>query len=279
VAFFAGLDKFSSKRAKSDLSAYLKSPDLSRLFLKMSPEIAILFERVFGKHHLSLKTAVRSIYFSIGATLGLLLIFALEDPRMFRDWLNFLGSPDLSTASIPFWLAIAIFVDYCNLYKTRIIINYLSKAKFYAAWLVAIFVADLLIGFCVFSALVFLTIVLNPSPNIAFPHKDWLGMAFLIYGGDYSDFIMWLLKDIFSGINNITTVLFYAGMIPSIWLWLYIFSSFIANMISRTSGGIKFLAYFLDFEEHPIQSLGVLAATFLSGYYLLWIAVKRLFLV
>jgi hypothetical protein len=46
--------------------------------------------------------------------------------------------------------------------------------------------------------------------------------------------------------------LFWAGMVPSIWLWLYIAGSLLVRLIASSEALLRFLTYFLDIREHPI---------------------------
>jgi hypothetical protein len=60
---------------------------------------------------------------------------------------------------------------------------------------------------------------------------------------------------------------FWAGMVPSIWLWLNLAAIIITRLLSKTSRIFGSLFNILDVDEHPIRSVGFVAGTIGSGAY------------
>jgi hypothetical protein len=49
-------------------------------------------------------------------------------------------------------------------------------------------------------------------------------------------------------------------MVPSIWLWLYVAATLIARLAIRSAPLLRFLMYLFDIDQHPIRSVGIVAA-------------------
>jgi CBS domain containing-hemolysin-like protein len=70
--------------------------------------------------------------------------------------------------------------------------------------------------------------------------------------------------------------LFWASMIPSIWLWAYVIAALVTRMLLASRPLFRKLVGFLDVNEHPIRSIGIVAAAAMamgSGVIVLTVAV------
>jgi hypothetical protein len=59
---------------------------------------------------------------------------------------------------------------------------------------------------------------------------------------------------------DLTFILFWAGLAPSIWMWLYVFALFITRGLLRSEKVVTWLRWFLDVEKNPFRSIGAVAA-------------------
>jgi hypothetical protein len=55
--------------------------------------------------------------------------------------------------------------------------------------------------------------------------------------------------------------LFWASLFPSIWLWGYIAASLLTRFLISAKPTLRFSLRHLDVENHPLRSVGVVAAT------------------
>ena len=69
---------------------------------------------------------------------------------------------------------------------------------------------------------------------------------------------------------------FWAGMIPSVWLWLNLAFITLTTLMTKNSRTFEVLFYMLDVEEHPVRSIGFVAACIVTGIYGIGLGVKIL---
>ena len=251
------------------------------------------FFSVFGERHLSIKCIIYSAVFSIFA---LLLTFIISIIWRFDDflkigpgWTKLLvalqASPNANVkhaavwlAHIPpyilvitlslIWLFWCLLPDYLALLKIRIMLTVLKYTKPGVTTLIFTLIIDFVIGiwtflasFAVVQALisVFLLIDYNYSQITGFFSAL---VSFFIVGGvlfvfESALFVFTAAIFFFVPIAN----LFWASMIPSIWLWAYVFTALVtrAALISKPA-----FVKFLNISDHPFRSVGVIAG--------LWIA-------
>jgi hypothetical protein len=68
---------------------------------------------------------------------------------------------------------------------------------------------------------------------------------------------------------------FWASALPSIWLWVYILSALLARALLASRPALRGAVYFLDFSDHPVRSLGIIAGTVaagLSGIFIIFLS-------
>jgi hypothetical protein len=142
--------------------------------------------------------------------------------------------------------------DYLNLFKTRAILSIIAARQINrASILVVIVFADFVVGYAIFS-LTFGPIIL---PFLG-ENPLWVEILFLWPPPFFISFL-WPPVITFSGG---TAPLFWAGMVPSIWLWLYVAATLIARLAIRSAPLLRFLMYLFDIDQHPIRSVGIVAA-------------------
>jgi hypothetical protein len=115
-------EKLASQRAKDALSKWLLTFDVRKAGA-LPDGTRELFAKVFGERHFSLKCFIRSVAFSLSAMVFLaLLMFLIYPEEVFKRkeevfyWLNF-----------AIWLPFSIFIDDVSLFKTRFILELLTR--------------------------------------------------------------------------------------------------------------------------------------------------------
>jgi len=80
---------------------------------------------------------------------------------------------------------------------------------------------------------------------------------------------------IFSGLEWPFEMLFWPGMVPSIWLWFYVVATLVVRLAVRTAPVSRFSIYFFDIDQHPIRSVGIVAAALVSCVYIVLLAIWK----
>jgi hypothetical protein len=60
--------------------------------------------------------------------------------------------------------------------------------------------------------------------------------------------------------NGLISVVFYAGMLPSIWVWVYVAALLATRALVRNKLIVDKVRWFLNFDDNPYRSLGAVAA-------------------
>jgi hypothetical protein len=68
-------------------------------------------------------------------------------------------------------------------------------------------------------------------------------------------------------LTNPAGVAFWASMMPSVWLWLYLIAASCARAFGTFDPAIRFARRFLEVDKYPIRSVGFVAAVLVTGAY------------
>ncbi len=286
---FELLDRyFSSPRAKLDFAVYLKTTDFGVAASQLTGVLREAFEKVFGVRHFALRCILRSLLFSLCAVLGLSAMALLKSGVL--ETLSSIKVASYNAGWVVNVIAVSIaggslVADYFNLLKTRMVIALLSRRTHTSApFLALIFFGDCIAVFLVFILWIILAIFVGEvvatsyfflhcpycAPHILQLEYTLMLASFHRFPEKFVQLFSMATTSIFSeGIFGVWGVLFFAGLIPSIWLWLYIGASLITRFVIRSQRMITFLKYFLPVNKHPFRSVGVVAATLALGIYLL----------
>jgi len=284
-----------------------KSIDVPRL-----PQIALeIFERIFGRKHLSFRCLFTSIIASLVAISlwyifhAIISVYAQKGtPGFENEYSNLiwdeLSYPFLKETSSSFGVSVAVnlFLDYFALLKTRLLIKLLEKTR-PSILLGTIFVAfDFVFSFALFQCfylflyLVSVTAIFGGG-KFFLPAADPYGFYMTIEVFILSTFLLspTAQKGAFSKFLanshvvsltlivtlvpiTITSVFFYASLMPSIWLWLFL----LAASLSRVLAPIyPWAIRALDFEHNAIRTLGYLLSILLSLLWLGFIGAVKLY--
>lgn len=280
LGMFEFFEKLSSDNARTDFAKYLRSTDFVKSLIYIPKDMQIVFERIFGTSHFSLRCISRSVAFSAGAIAVGIGLSVLNDPQMNSIFEDVRADAAFFTF-VEIWFVWSIIADFVNLLKTRVVLRVLVRHKIESSILLAgILIADLLIGILVFyvnikvATLVAFTIHpdMFTGPRTMEEYDDCVD----VYGQcssllnlyfdthfDTHEILSWVLHPLsaFGGL------LLWVSMLPSIWLWLYVIASLLARLMAKSAPLLRFLLYFLDIDKHPIRSIGFIAAILVVTAY------------
>jgi hypothetical protein len=165
-----------------------------------------------------------------------------------------------SWLSFPVWLPWSILIDYVSLFKTRVILQILSRMdRNILIVSIAILIADyffykLLVGFGGFAlmttvlgvwsdasmkAIWFYTLLADVRPTITYIFT----IVSIVISGP-----------LFSGVASLYDIFFWSGFAPSIWMWLYVVALFVTRTLLRSEKLVNWLRWSLDVDKNPFRS-------------------------
>ena len=289
VGIGISLDAWSSPEARKDFSGWLKQTNFNIFAARLPTGIQELFKRVFGDTHFTLKCFSRSILLSVCALAGLIFINVVQAP--FQSILTVAQQvSNISWFHLVIFLSIvgwSIIADYIMLFKTRLIIKYLYRrspansgifgivflADFIVAFLLFIFwiLVGLFIGEVIATSYFFLKCPTCSPHIVSLEYYLLLANVFGLWGKYKNMFLDVVNSIVPNPLSNPFGILFLAGLLPSLWLWLYLASSLLTRLVGRSERGIRFLLYVLDIDEHPFRSVGVVAGAVSASVYFAFI--------
>jgi hypothetical protein len=233
---FMVVEQIVSDEAKAALARQLKSFDVHSAVIL--PEGAIeIFHRVFGDRHLSIRCIWRSICFSALGTGILMAAYVASGPADLSFGLTF-GIWSL-------YLALSLLPDYLNLYKTRVALRILQTYRITSTFVfVLLIVADFGIGYVTFS-------LVWPLMWLPIAPLEIVAAAFRF---SYEEF------DRIISLQIPLSVFFYAGMLPSAWLWIYAVSVLLTRIALRAEPLVRALQWILKIDAMPIRCIAAVAA-------------------
>jgi hypothetical protein len=86
----------------------------------------------------------------------------------------------------------------------------------------------------------------------------WASTLTTWYFLEILNYYMW--KSVFEYEIQLFTIFFWAGLAPSIWMWLYVLALFVTRALLRSERIVNWLRWFLDVEKNPFRSIGAVAA-------------------
>jgi hypothetical protein len=267
--FFAVADTVSAPQARADFARYLRSTEFAKAVVHLPDDTRALFERMFGPRHFSSRCVKTSIVFSLVAFAFVLALSVLDDPKQTRFWVLEVRKIYPALAYILLAYAVwAIVPDYFNLLKTRKILDLITARQISRPSVLAvILIADFLLGYAIF--------ILTCLPMGLFTdHLVFFLMGQVNWHHVISNFgfspLPWS-----AGFERPYAVFFWPGMVPSIWLWAYMGATLIVRLAVRSAPVLRFSNYFLDIDQHPIRSVGSVAAVLVGFAYIVLLVIFR----
>jgi hypothetical protein len=266
---FVFIENMSATQARADFARYLKSTDFAKAVVHLPNDTHALFERVFGARHFSWRCVKTSILFSVAAFAIIVGLNVLNDPKGSLSWARRVLEVYPALFNILVAYAIwSIVPDYFNLLKTRKVLGLITARQINRpSVLVVILSADFLIGYAIF--------ILSCLPMGLFSLHFVLFLQGKIDWNHLVSNFGFSPLPIFSGLEWPFEMFFWPGMVPSIWLWFYMAAILVVRLAVRTAPVFRFSIYFLDIDQHPIRSVGIVAAALVSCVYIVVLALWK----
>lgn len=266
---------------------YLKTGKLKQQLFQLPHGGRLLFEKVFGKNHFSVRCIGASAAFSVASLVVMVVLDALTHQKMAaRNWQYIMSDQERELAPVQLffvgsWVTWSFVADYLSLFKTRIVLSWLDAGRvtrFLALGM--LFLADFVVSLAIFVlGLVLIVIIVANIFNPAIltvsngPQSLWneiveaawgvpkaLWSQFeLLIGPSPSDARLW---------ETLLPILFGAGLIPSVWLWGYILTTMATRLLALNSRLWGWLSFALQIEKHPIRVIGFMSGALISTGYL-----------
>lgn len=209
---------------------------------------ANVFDGVFGKRHVSIRCLLMSTLTSVVLVALMTLLWASLHPTTAN---GFFSQGVFAWLGVLFVaVSLNVPVDYLSLLETRLLLRFIGSRR------------SIVLHSCVLLGDLLLT-----------------GVIFLLGFGAYDALLgtvdFWEL--VVSGIAFDTPgdgdlslgIFLYTTYFTSVWLWLFLLSTGVANAVGLGDRTITFLKSALNVEEKPIRSLGFLSMLFVTLVYLL----------
>jgi hypothetical protein len=187
-----------------------------------------------------------------------ILLFLISPEEVLRRkeelfyWVNF-----------ALWLQWSILIDYVSLFKTRLILGFITRMGQRNALLaMAVGGIDYVVYRLLFSTgLAFLGFARSVIP------LDWTYMRASVFITIFIAIISGIISDfmgetmaLFPRNVDLLFILFWSGFAPSLWMWLYVIALFFTRAILRSERIVNWLRWSLDIEKAPFRSIGAVAA-------------------
>jgi hypothetical protein len=192
-------------------------------------------------------------------------------------------------AAMILWSLIA---DYFNLLKTRLVIRVLNLRTPRALPLMGVAITDFGVAVLVFSIGMLFAIscgealwviqMLSNCPSCA-DHRFQFGWEFFTVAmgrmpAKLADFMPEIASAILTQpLTNFYGILFSVGLLPSVWLWMYIGSALLTRLLAQSRRPFDFLfQYALDVDKHPFRSVGLVATAVCIAIYILYLGLRNI---
>lgn len=256
LALFELSEKAASIEAKDSLTKALKLLSLERVSASF-PKIQSIFTTVFGERHFSVRCIAASVALSYSSILVLYGIYYLLRPADAHAIIEAIqgkwGIFNLYLVFLIVWSFLSIVPDYLNLLKVRWLLRLLQRysSKGVTA-IVALLIIDFVAGIAIFTTLSAFVMgyifSLGIEQEILERDLPFTPVAF---------FSMAKNSALFSQYEG---VLFYSGMVPSIWLWLYLLSIGVAWLLRKLGPTYQWSLWALDINKTPLRSVGIISS-------------------
>ena len=237
-----------STEGKAMLTGWLKNLGAGGKLSNWPQGFAEIFDSVFGRKHLSWRCFARSSIASFISVAVLTLIWLAFSPASARYHLRLWDMKELITLA----LILNVLPDYLSLLKARYVVRAMARKPTVGRitfLLILDFVACVAIYFAFFVAFWWSYVVWYRSPTV--------------FLGDLQDFVAVSLS-----FRTPVSSLFFATFFTSVWAWLYALSVALVRGANYFSVGVKTLERFLDIDDKPIRSLGLVSMLIVTVLYL-----------
>lgn len=237
--------------------------------------VAALFDRIFGKKHLSWVCFWRSCLVSY-SVLAVMICIALlvnvgEQHQYFGNSPQFGNIRNTLYIVIILALATNAIPDYLSLLVTRFLLNTMRGTTMRIAWLALLlvhFVGIIVLSFFLSHTLLSLCFLALGRGYYVLPAGS------LIYTTPPSRHIP-SFGEVIGALSTLHTIdsswnllYVYPALVTSVWLWLFLVSGLLLKAARFFDSGFLRLKRCLDIEHQPLQAIGLVAGVILAfGYW------------
>jgi len=247
---FSKAEDTLKSNVKKDISKWLKNLDPEEPVKKWPGQFAAIFDRVFGKIHLSWKRFRRSSLASLTSSSIIFPIWWYKNNAAATAELDFVAWIFvINFGSIVFNL----LPDYLSLIETRWIIRLIgSSKKNYVVF--GLLLIDLILTTTIF--LVTLTIILLVTGASEF--DEFMSLAYWLA------LLTVTIKEILlltgdSTSVSIVGIFLYTTYFTSIWVWLYALSGLIVKLTQKLNIGLTWFKGKFDINQKPLRSMAMVS--------------------
>jgi hypothetical protein len=266
--FFERVEAVLAEQTKFEIAVWLVGVEIGQRIEPWPETFAKMFDRVFGKQHLSWACFWRSVIYSYAlAICGLLLAFHEQKQHLSRKFtFGFILTAMISNA-VP---------DYLSLLKNRLILGFMIRRVNGLVWIAGI-VVDALVTIYISAACAIFSLYLWVSllglrdrvPLIWRTMINVLTVDTFTASGRGHFISGWL------SIASQYPYVVYPAFFSSIWLWLYAGSGFLLKASRRFDLGFDWFNRKFDIEKKPLQSIGLIAGAIVAVVYWAVVGISR----
>lgn len=245
---------------KASISAWLKNMNAGKDILNWPQQFSIIFDHIFGKNFLSRRFFFCSCIASTAASLIFFSIWAGSHLNFLQYCLQ--NSILLNASTAAFLTVILNYIpDYVSLMESRWIIQKMARSS--ALWYLPLLFLDVILTAGIWILWLFMMLVLfevyRPDGSLISP--TYTQMVDII-----NNAIFFTAKRS----NEMSTfgIYFYSTFFTSIWVWMYAASGLTVKLVVLIMNNVNRLLCFLDIENRPIKSMGMIAMLMVTIAYL-----------
>jgi hypothetical protein len=264
--FFDKVEAVLTDQTKFEIAVWLVGVKVDQKVEPWPETFARVFDRVFGKEHLSWKCFARSSIASLAA-IGLTIVVTYPHQGAWGAVL---------WRSMPFTiLGVALLAnivpDYFSLLETRFILGRIKRPT--SAW-------DVLLWLIIDLALAAYSAAISTQMGVS----AFLSFTGVLYSGAPFAESLSLLKSpyllnplkvglmwqVATKVVGVGPMWFYPAFFTSIWLWLYAGSGFLLKFARRFDLGFDWFNRKFDIEKKPLNAIGLVAGSLVAILYWTW---------
>lgn len=267
--FFEKVEGVLSEQTKLEIAVWLRGVNVVEKVKPWPETFANVFDRVFGKEHLSWTCFWRS---SVASTLSLFLVclvMIMHIPTDFKTvWQRFVYYPTL-------WIFCIVISnlgpDYISLLESRFVLTIMKRVAhtkvangFRLSVRLFLLIGDLIFTYAL--ARLAMTLAIITTHSVYMSH---LNRVFGVVPSLMSSYValeqVFFTESLYERIGRWLWV--YPAFFTSIWLWLYAASGFILKAARRFDIGFQWFNSKVDIEKKPLSAIGLVAGSLVAVVY------------
>lgn len=255
---FEKADETLSAEIRSSAAEWLTSSSRRAPLQRWPGQFVVLFDRLFGERHLTLRCFRRSAVASLCTVWLVTLVWAVWHPPA-----NVLSGVLLFVAVTFIGILFNLIPDYLSLLETRWVLSKLAGSRRTLPLLLADFILTGIIGISVY-------VLFYPGAR-----SGLAGVTNMVWDTVRLRTIMAIgpptSAQVLSSVSYAMPmgVFFYATYFTSAWVWLFAVAGGAVRAILAVEGAAAFLWRFTDVKEKPFRSLGLVAVLLVTATFVL----------